>query len=592
MPADRRRALWSAPLATLLLVTGCASMPDTGSVEKVTESPRTDAESQVRIIGVKPQKDDDPMAVVHGFLEATTSDEANYDTARLYLAKETAKEWNPEAGITVLTGSPLLRFVNRREPAPDASAQIDLSGDKAAAVDSKHAYKPDKEAYHATFSLKKERGQWRIKDLPNGLVFSQPDFQRVYRSVNMYYFAATADPDVLVPDPVYLRKGIDPIKSAVRSLLDGPTDWLSPVVASRIPEGTTLAGIELGDTDRLRVRLNGLGGTPERQCEWMAAQVLRTVQEEAATKVKFVELADENDKDACALTERQAREYDPLRAFDAADKLFFVDAEHRLRSLEQQGGGAVQVPGPFGDGRVGLRYVAVRSDGKAAAGVRRDGKALYLADFQDGAELGKPVLTSKAAKPDDGLAQPSWDGLGDLWVADRDPKNARLLVLRDGQQITVDVPDLAKGRVQALRVAPDGARIALLVREGDRTVLQLGRVERRQRHGDPEISVKDLRQVAPQLEDVAAASWAGLSRLLVVGQESEGVRQMQYVDTDGSMPFAPTLPAISGVNAVATSPDQAQPILADTSEGIYQLPPDANWKRVAPKGSSFPVYPG
>ena len=40
------------------------------------------------------------------------------------------------------------------------------------------------------------------------------------------------------------------------------------------------------------------------------------------------------------------------------------------------------------------------------------------------------------------------------------------------------MPNLADGSITALRVSADGVRIALLVTRGDRTTLQLGRVER------------------------------------------------------------------------------------------------------------------
>ncbi|WP_329812639.1 LpqB family beta-propeller domain-containing protein, partial [Streptomyces sp. GSL17-113] len=86
-------------------------------------------------------------------------------------------------------------------------------------------------------------------------------------------------------------------------------------------------------------------------------------------------------------------------------------------------------------------------------------------------------------RENDRLTAPSWDGLGDLWVADRDPDNPRLLRLRGGKERPdeVRVPDLDKGeRIESLRISSDGVRIALLVRERDgHTSLQLGRVVRR-----------------------------------------------------------------------------------------------------------------
>jgi Lipoprotein LpqB beta-propeller domain/Sporulation and spore germination len=589
-----RRVLTGAALAVLLLATGCASMPHAGPVETVTESPRTDGNSEVRVIGVRPQKGDAAKAVVRGFLEATTSDEANYDTARLYLSKAEQKRWDPTARITVLAGNTNLGRVAVREPDRDETQMYALSGEQVARVDSKHGYKRVTGTHRAVFYLTRENNQWRIDDLDDGLVLSEADFQRLYHSVNMYYFAAAPGRKMLVPDPVYLRRRIDSIRSTVRTLLDGPTDWLSPVVASRFPSGTTLAdrqGIQVKNSDTLRVRLSGDLTKSRQRCREMAAQLLKTVGEQQGMKLTSVELARDDDSTVCSLSDSQARSYDPLGS-SPTGRQYFVDGQHRLVRLSAGQDEQVRpVPGAFGDGQMRLGSAAVKLDGSAAAGVKEDGRSLYVADLGSGAQPGKAVLTSKASSAGDGLTAPSWDGYGDLWVADRNPRDARLLVLRERQTIQVDVPDLGKGRVTALRVAPDGTRIALLVRQDGRTTLQLGRVERAGSGEDARISVEKLRKVAPQLENVAAVSWAGLSRLMVVGRESKGVQQMQYVDTDGSVPDQPPLPAISGVTAVATSADQTQPIIADCPEGIYQLPPDANWTRIAPKGTS-PVYPG
>lgn len=590
------RTGWGVALAVLLLLTGCASMPDESGVSKVSESPRADGESQVRVFGVKPQPNDDALSLVRGFLEATTSDEADYRTARLYLTKQRARNWDPFAGITVLSDSPSPHGVT--DPADKENFRVDLSGTRVGWVDKKHAYAPSEGAYEATFRLAKENGEWRISGLPDGLVLSHADFQRIYRSVNLYYFAATTAPgqNVVVPDPVYLRRRIEPLGSVVEALLDGPTDWLAPVVVSKFPGGTTLAdreGLELTESGKLRVRLSVQSVAVPAQCEQMAAQLLRTVQEQAATKVREVEIAREDETTLCAVTGKDADLYSPQRLVPAADRQYLIDKQHQLATLENGKDQAQPVPGPFGevDAEVQLRSVAVRPDGQAAAGVQLDGTRLFVADLAAGADLGEARLVSRAKKAQDRLSPPSWDGLGDLWVADRDPRNPRLFVLRDGKTITADVPELEGGRIQSVRLAPDGARIALLVKKGDRTTLQMGRVERGGTDDRPEITVAQLRSIAPLLEDVGAVSWAGLNRILVVGRESQGVQQMRYVDTDGSMPFARTLPGISKVEAVAASPDEAQPLLADSEDGIFRLPPDGNWKRVASDGSS-PVYPG
>lgn len=597
MRGDLRRAVAALPLAALVLLSGCASMPSSGSVDEVSEPPRTESDSQVRVFGARPEKGDSAIQVVRGFLEAITSDEGDFDTARLYLTKKQRREWDPGAGITVLASSPTLVSPARRQEHLGSRTEVDLAGQRAAWVDRHHTYRARQGEHNVAFSLIKEKSQWRIDELPDGLVLGKADFERMYDSVNMYYYAAPGPdqgPNILVPDPVYLRQRVEPVTSAVKALLDGPTDWLVPSVVSSFPRGTTLSGevVKIEDSERrLRVPLVIPGKTTDRQCRRMATQLMGTMRDHTAAKIDVVELRDVDGSASCTVSRDEVAAYDPLRPTEAAVGQFFIDPEYRLVSLGDHDVQASPVAGPFGEGQVQLGNVAVRLDGRGAAGVRRDGAALYVADFQAGTGA-TSVLTSTAQRPEDRLSAPSWDGWGDLWVADRDPQRPRLIVLRGDQVIPVDVPDLAGRRVQSLRVAADGVRIALVLRDGDRTTLELGRVERGGTERAPRVSVRDLRPVAPQLEDIAAVSWAGQSRILVVGRESQGVQQLKYVDTDGSTSYTPMLPAISGVTAVAAPPDRNRPLLADSEEGMFRLGPDSNWKRVQPKEGTSPVYPG
>ncbi|MFC6374943.1 LpqB family beta-propeller domain-containing protein, partial [Nonomuraea thailandensis] len=180
------------------------------------------------------------------------------------------------------------------------------------------------------------------------------------------------------------------------------------------------------------------------------------------------------------------------------------------------------------------------------------------------------------------------------WVADRDPSRPRLLVLEQGagRPVEVTVPGL-DGRVDAVRVAADGVRIALVVQHEDgNSSLVVGRIERDTSGDRPAVSVLELRPAAPELEDVTAMSWAGDSRLVVAGQEQGGVQTMRYVQVDGSTPEGPTPAALTGVRSIAASEDDRLPLVAYSSaDGIVRLPAGAQWQKVLKEGAA-PVYPG
>ncbi|WP_241561288.1 LpqB family beta-propeller domain-containing protein [Streptomyces orinoci] len=583
------------------LLTGCASMPDGGEVSSVDSSQHADADSQVRVYGVPPRKGEQPAELVKGFLEATTSDDPDYATARMYLTKAARRQWKPAASTTILTEMPKVR--QERSGDRESGLLISLTGKQLARVDGKHAYKPDERPFQTGIHLAQEDGEWRIDSPPSGLVLGVADFQRIYRSVNKFYFAqlgAGGDGqgrDVLVADPVYLRKRIDPVTSTVNALLDGPTSWLDPAVGTAFPPHTRLKDnrLSLDDSNTLKVRLD-FGGhrAGQEQCLRMAAQLLYTAQESA--RVTSVTLQDGGGEELCHLDRDGAKYYAPERIAGRPDRVYFIDGRHRLVSLADGEEEPRRVPGPFGtDGAAPLRSVAVDRAERRAAGVSVNGQTLHVTELTAGATPGEARLTVHGGAKA-GLSQPSWDGMGDLWVADQDPEHPRLLRLPDGTGAPQEValPSLDGGRITGVRIAADGVRIALLINKGDRTALWLGRVDRRtSTSGEVRISVADLRPVAPRLVDVDGVSWAGGSRLLVAGSEQGGLPQLQFLETDGSASNSSAVPGITGVGGVA-APDttgKAQALLAERDGALVRLLPDTNWKPVPGEGTA-PVYPG
>ncbi|MFI5757452.1 LpqB family beta-propeller domain-containing protein [Streptomyces sp. NPDC051569] len=599
-----------AVLGTLaLLLAGCASIPDSGDVEPVKASPP--GESQVRVYAVPPRDKAEPDEIVDGFLEAMTSDDPDFAMARKYLTKRAAGWWQPEAGTTVLRVAPVPASPKDPSGADEPGLTYPLYGDRIADVDSSHAYEPDEpSAYNQSIRLVQQNApsggkEWRIDSLPQGLVLGESDFQRNYRSVNKYYFASGEN--WLVADPVYIRQRIDPttrmdpVTQAVKVLLDGPTNWLEPVVDSPFPTGTALQkgtrSLEFDDRNALKVPLNGNAAKAgHAQCRKMAAQVLFTLRDLTSTPVGQVELL-AGGSSLCVLGGAQAEEFAPDRISGRADNPYFIDDRGRLSLLSGGNGETVdrtRVIGPFGTGATKLGSVAVSRDEKHAAGISEGGEALFVSSILSNGELEGALVTSAGARPADRLSAPSWDGRGDLWVADRDPAKPRLLRFEDGagtpRKVTVEGLDGA--RIEALRVSADGVRIALLLSKDGRTTLQIGRVERGASAAGPTVSVTELHAAAPQMETVTAVSWAGPSRLVVVGKEARGVQQVRYIQTDGSTSAASVLPGLNQVTAIAAAEDDRQPLVADSGEaGIVRLPTGANWQTMVEAGSS-PVYPG
>ncbi|MEV5989272.1 LpqB family beta-propeller domain-containing protein [Streptomyces sp. NPDC052051] len=601
----RRRALRMAAYAGcgVLLLAGCASMPDSGDVRGVESTPRQNA--QVRVFAMPPHENARPAEIVQGFLEALTGDDPQYETARKYLTESASRRWDPDGSTTVLTDGP------NAVPEPTGSREagdeyaFTLTGSKVAVVDAQHAYTPALGDYSGTVHLTmvKKTHQWRIDALPQGVVMGKSDFQRNYMSVNKYYYAsnvptATGGRLSTVADPVYVRSKVDPVTSMVRTLLKGPTRWLAPVATSGFPRGTALrkdvTTLSPDDQNKLTVPLDQRADRVGRsQCTKMAAQLLFTLQDLTPTGVNRVELQGSGGRKLCELNEERAEIIAAHSMAKQPEYEYFIDGKHRLVRLSASGSRDPEpVLGALGETEANLRAAAVSRNEDTAAGVSADGQNLYVASMASGASLGA-VVVSQGASPDDRLTTPSWDGGGNLWVADRDQKQPRLLMLRNGagKPVEVRTPGL-DGRIDAVRVAADGVRIALIVEKKGKTSLQIGRVQRESGNGgESDVSVLGLRSVTPQWEKVTAMSWAGTSRLVVVGQESGGVLQMRYVQVDGSTPTGNSPASLTGVKQIAASEDERLPLVAYSEDGIVRLSAGAQWQKVVKEGTA-PVYPG
>ncbi|MEU3983705.1 LpqB family beta-propeller domain-containing protein [Streptomyces sp. NPDC026672] len=610
MGAEREGGVWRPPVRAvayavcgMVLLAGCASMPDSGDLRDVESTPRQD--TQVRVFAMPPSQDAQAAEIVQGFLEALTSDDPDYGTARKYLTPAAARAWQPEQSATVLANGPSTE-PDRQSNDGDTGADVTyrLTGSRVALVDKERAYAPAEGLYDRSLHLVRnpKSGQWRIDSLPQGVVMGKSDFQRNYASVNKYYFAsntsvgASGQP-LTVADPVFVRKRVDPMTQMVRSLLNGPTKWLGPVVRSSFPTGTALkqgvTALTPDDQNRLTVPLNDAASrVGASKCAEMATQVLLTLQGLTPT-VDTVELQGADGRALCDLSEQRAESVVWQGAANRPDYLYFLDDKKRLVRIAgtSTSTSAVPVPGALGDGAKQFQSVAVSHDEHTAAGVAADGRSLYVASLAAGGSLGEPLVTSHGLAEGDRLTTPTWDARGDLWVADRDPKAPRLLVLEKGtgKPLVVPTPQLP-GRIKDVRVAADGVRMALVVEKDGKQSLLIGRIERDDRPGSGP-AVFELRSAAPELEQITAMSWAGDSRLVVVGREQGGVQQIRYVQVDGSTPEGPAPAALTGVKAVAASEDEQVPLVAYSEDGIVRMPSGAQWQKVFKDGSA-PVYPG
>ena len=256
--------LVAAGLAVALLG-GCASVPTSGPIRQGPPLVADDQELIYRAIPQPPLPGMTPDEVVRGFLAASSSGSDAYGVARSFLTPKAAEGWNPLASVRVYDNSGIQTKL--------ATNAVSVSGilDGTIGADGGYTVAGAGERLDVSYRLAKVGTEWRIDQLPPGLVLGRGDVDREFRTFNLYFF----DPafSVLVPDPITVPVvGSGLPTTLVRALLHGPTGWLAPAVRTAFPEGTALAldsvpvdqGIAqvelssqvLGASDRTRVALS------------------------------------------------------------------------------------------------------------------------------------------------------------------------------------------------------------------------------------------------------------------------------------------------------------------------------------------------
>ncbi|WP_280725746.1 LpqB family beta-propeller domain-containing protein [Kitasatospora sp. MAA4] len=616
-------------MVTVLLAAGCATMPDTGDPQRVdpVQGVGGDNGVQVRVIPVPPRDGLSPREVVQNFLDASIADERNYTTAMQYLTPDGAKKWKPADGVVVLQnttpGPPVVE-------SDTAGTEVSIKSSQVGQLDGKHTFTAvPSTPYEAAFTLvniakdangkdSSTKAEWRIDDLPDQLILNQTNFGNTYQQVDRYFYTAS-DPSatgpqqpVLVPDPIYLRRRIDPASAAANALAEGASDWLAPAVHSAF-DGAKIVGPVAGDDPRdPRVQVDGTdisGG----KCQLIAAQLYFTLASQGGSgSIDQVTLTGRHGAALCQLTSAQARvsAYAPGAlaggSGGSTPAYFRRPSDGVLMRLSGQDSNTT-VPGPFGAAHLPADLAptaqhlvgefAVKRDNKVAAVVSQDGKSLFEVGLTDSDKLGQPVVVSGATAPGQGFASPSWDGYGGLWVVDRNPVAPAVLLIR-GQTRTVATLDIPADRtVDGIRLSSDGTRAALLLKDGTGAIsLWLGLVTHAGSPQAPAVQISTVRQLAPQLSDVVSVSWADTDLLLVLGKEKDSITQLHYVGTDGSQIVETPLQAVDGMTAVAASESRTDPVLADSQDQehtIYGLSGNAQWQwRSYATNGVLPTYPG
>ncbi len=545
-----------ALLAGMLLVSGCTGIPETSSPQSVKSLVIQPQDQQV----ASPEPGADPRSIVNAFLNANASGDPHHTGARAFLTPEARNRWS-DSTITVVD--------NPQVGNVDAKNRVTVKGQEIGTVDASGVYTPSLRGNGTgsggvpvtpSFAVTRVRGQWRIDSLQNGLLVSYAQFQQYQQRVLYFYDLPEQH---LVPDPRFSQL-TDPSALAewlITQEVEGPRDVLQNAVTTELPAQT--------DPKRVTVDVNG---SPARVAIPGAAQLDSTTKNRLAAQIGLT-LAQVAQVDGIEITDGGRAVAIPkvngttFSAIDFADQEASPPAESGLYYVRDGAAydefGAA-LPGRIGKGVYGLSSVAL-ADRASSSGLLVAGVRGHRADGQ--LDIGSVAAGLIATSVHGRLSRPAWvPGEREVWIG-AGPVLYRVAPAGKGASAAVvevtAASGKASGRVTAVRLSPDGSRVAIVLTNPDGGAqLWIGAVVR---GPSGKARVDGLAPISPQGITVTDVAWNNELKLFAIGRDSSTSDPGIYeVQVDGSLWTA------RGIGNLPQAPDSitvTENVVASVSAG-------------------------
>jgi len=526
----------SGLIALALVLSGCSGIPRSSEVffgEEISE----DSSAQfVRVIARPPSAGMSPEEIVRGFLDACADPSENYGIARQYLAVESAGDWNPLTGIEIYETSTI--------SVAGSSPSLTLSAEKLGTISDLGRYQsgdPGAEISKSFDLAQDSNGQWRIANLSDGILLSNGDVDRSFRSFPIYFF--NTDLTSLVTDNVLVPvSNSGAATSLVRSLLDGPSPYLSPVATNAFPVGTTLTYGSVPVTNGIaQVDLsNEILGADEASRRALSAQLVWTLS--ALPNVSAVEISVSGQP--LALTNvsspQTIQDWQNLSTLPDVDlvDLNVIRNDKILSVINDSENLKFIAPAP-------LVFAAPNLVGTQIAAVTADRKSLQVTNTA--------ASQFEIVAQGDQISKPTWDRDGNIYFSDFGQGVRE--VIGDGtlRVVTVDASTLGTtDQVKQVAVASDGVRVAVVLSNGIQDVIAVGAIFKT----DSETRIIGLHRIERSITSVRDIVWSSPTSIAAIGAD----------ESNSDLVFDVSL--LDGKTKLYSAPIGAQQILVD---GIGKL---------------------
>lgn len=518
-----------------LLLAACTTVPESSAPQIIHPVGVQSTANQVS----GPPPDASPHDIVEGFLDAGASgDVAHHQAARAYLTRQQKAHWS-DSQVTVVDHTQV-HNISMAKGHHRRAGTIKVSGTEVGTIDESGVYTPSLRgngdgiggvAYTQTFGLRKVDGQWRIASPGVGLLVTAPQFQS-FRQYAIYFYDSNEQD--LVPVARYTQK-TDPADLVQWLVIDELAAQPPGGLGTGLPQSgsnnvkVTVPPDPSEPTEPIKIEIPGAGGLDRNGINRLATQLAATLQQ--VPQVDRLEITDGGKPvpvpslGAVFPVEAVSGRYQPAQP---SRQLFYV----RKGAVYQETGRPI--PGKAGLGVYGLTSVAVTTtpgfDALEVAGVRGQGDNATL-DIPNPKVPGALIPTAVHGQ----LSRPSWaPGRMEVWIGDgSDLKRVTGPSRKDVQTVALNVaPGKASGRVSAVRISPDGGRVALVLTTASSSQIYIGNIVR----NTNQVSVNGLTPISPQGVAVSDVAWNDQLKLFATGRDllAGGEGQVYEVQCDGS----------------------------------------------------------
>lgn len=551
-----------------------AQVPTDGPIEQGQLVSNTSANQFIRVIARPPRDGMSPTEIVQGFLESSGSFDNNHAVARSYLTPEAAGEWDPSSNVIVYDGVPTL---------VEAGSAVLFSTTLNGRISNIGRYTVEDPGtqLQQSFFLAQRDGQWRINLAPAGLLLSNFDVNRAYRSFPLYFFNPSFQ--TLVPD-ARLIPVIGPAlgTTLIQRLIDGPNQWLRPVVRTGFPAGVQLAvdavPIENGIA---RVNLNAsvaLANDAARVA--LSQQIVWTLRQ--LPEVQFVEISvNGTPLSVPGTTSPQSRDAWPEVNPNGLPGDAVGYASTSIGVVRLTSTGNISVPGEFGTFADSFVKFAISNNGKRAIASTSDGELLW-----GNLSIGSTFESITPMADDLARVQSmAFDGDTTVWIVS--DRGVAQTLLPTGDTYEIQILGLEQGDfVQSVTPSRDGTRAAIIVSTETGSELLLAQVDRPSPANVTRIQLMKPMRIESKLSAVTALAWSSANTIAVIATETAGTLQIYEIDLGRGEVQAQGSPA----DPVSIAAAPGLPTLVTSADGSIYENSSQSWIVRIP--GSAAAYPG